>query len=218
MEHERDLREFLVTSTKELGFSLTDHQAQQFLLYLSQLLTWNRTINLTNITDPCEVISKHFVDSLTGLSAFNFPVQGTVLDVGSGGGFPGLPIKIVREDLRLILVEPSTKKCSFLRSIVGALKLSQVTVFTGDLQQYANHEATPVADVMVIRALRFDEIEGTVARTLMPNGHLLLYGTKKGTKSRSNALRVESTHHFTLPLGHGGRVITVLSARALPDS
>jgi 16S rRNA G527 N7-methylase RsmG len=112
------------------------------------------------------------------------------------------------------LVEPSTKKCSFLRSIIGALKLSQVTVFTGDLRQYANQEAAPVADVMVIRALRLDEIEGTVARTLMPNGHLLLYGTDKGNESRSNAFRVESTHHFTLPLDHGRRVITVLNREA----
>lgn len=214
MEHDRDLRDFLVTSTKGLGFSLTDHQTRQFLLYLAQLQTWNRTINLTSITDACEIISKHFVDSLTGLGAFNFPFQGTVLDVGSGGGFPGVPLKIVRDDLRLILIEPSTKKCSFLRSIVGALKLGQVTVFTGDLQQYADQEATPTADVMVIRALRLDAIERAVARILMPNGRLLLYGTDKGNGSRSNAFRVESTHHFTLPLDHGRRVITVLVREA----
>jgi 16S rRNA (guanine527-N7)-methyltransferase len=214
VEHDRDLRDFLVTSTKGLGFSLTDHQIQQFLLYLSQLQTWNRTINLTSITDACEIISKHFVDSLTGLSAFNFPFQGSVVDIGSGGGFPGVPLKIVRDDLRLILIEPSTKKCSFLRSIVGALKLSQVTVFTGNLQQYAEQGATPVADVMVIRALRLDAIETAVARVLMPHGRLLLYGTGKGTESHSNAFRVESTHHFTLPLEHGHRVITVLVREA----
>jgi 16S rRNA (guanine527-N7)-methyltransferase len=214
VEHERDLREFLVTSTKGLGLSLTDHQTQQFLLYLSQLLTWNRTINLTSITDPCEVISKHFVDSLTGLSAFNFPFQGTVVDVGSGGGFPGLPLKIVRSDLRLILIEPSMKKCSFLHSIVGALRLSQVTVFTGDLQQYAKQEAAPVPDVMVIRALRFDEIETTAAKTLMPDGHLLLYGGDKGNESHSSAFHVKSTYHFSLPLGHGRRVISVLTRAA----
>ena len=214
MEHERDLREFLVTSTKSIGLSLTDQQIQQFLLYLSQLLTWNRTINLTSITDPCEVISKHFVDSLTGLSAFNFPLYGTVLDVGSGGGFPGLPLKIVRNDLRLILVEPSMKKCSFLRSIIGTLKLNQVTVFTGDLHQYASQEEVPVADAMVIRALRFDEVERAAARTLMPTGHLLLYGTDKEKESSSSAFLVESTHDFSLPLGHGRRVITVFTREA----
>ena len=72
MEHERALREFLVTSTKGLGISLTEQQTGQFLVYLSQLLAWNKTINLTSITDPFEIISKHFVDSLTALSAYKF--------------------------------------------------------------------------------------------------------------------------------------------------
>jgi 16S rRNA G527 N7-methylase RsmG len=106
------------------------------------------------------------------------------------------------------------KKSSFLHSIIGTLKLSQVTVFTGDLHQYASQEVTPVADVMVIRALRFDEVERAAARTLMPTGHLLLYGTDKGNESRSSAFQVESTHDFSLPLGHGRRVITVFTREA----
>lgn len=214
MEHERDLRDFLVTSTQALGANLTDHQTQQFLVYLSQLLTWNRTTNLTSITDPYEIIGKHFVDSLTALIALCFPFQGTVIDVGSGAGFPGIPLKIVRSDLRVCLVEPSLKKCSFLRSIVGTLRLEQVSIFSGSLQQFAAQPARPLADVIVVRALRFEEIEEPVTRILNLNGHVLLYRTDKSDEPHSKTFQVQSNHEFSLPRHYGHRVVTVLAKTA----
>lgn len=214
MEQERALREFLVTSTNGLGITLTELQTGHFLAYLSQLLEWNRTINLTSITDPFEIISKHFVDSLTALNAFKFPPQSIVVDVGSGAGFPGIPLKIVQNDLRLVLVEPSQKKCSFLYSIVGALKLEQVSIFSGELKQYVAQEPRPVADVMVIRALRFDEIADPAALLLKPTGHLLLYRTEKMDGRPSPVFQVESNYDVDLPMDHGSRVVTVLARSA----
>ena len=210
MEHEHALREFLITSTNGLGFSLTEQQTRQFLLYLSQLLAWNKTINLTSITDPYEVITKHFVDSLTALSAFKFPSGSIVVDVGSGAGFPGIPLKIVQTNLRLVVVEPSQKKCSFLHSIVGALRLEQVSIYPGELKQYAAQEPTPLADVMVLRALRFAEIAEPAALIVKPTGHLLLYRTEKLHERPSPAFLVESNHDFALPMDQGSRVVTVL--------
>ena len=214
MEHERALREFLVTSTNGLSISLTEEQIGQFLVYLSQLLEWNKTINLTSITDPYEIISKHFVDSLTALSAFKFPLQSVVVDVGSGAGFPGIPLKIVRRDLRLVLVESSQKKCSFLHFIVGALKLEQVSVCSRELKQYMAQQPDLLADVVVLRALRFDEIAEPAALILKPNGHLLLYGTEQVEERPSQAFQAESSHHFRLPRNHGSRVVTVLAKSA----
>jgi len=211
VEHERALREFLVTSTKGLGISLTEQQTGQFLIYLSQLLAWNKTINLTSITDPFEIISKHFVDSLTALSAYKFPSDSLVMDVGSGAGFPGIPVKIVQSDLRLLLIEPSQKKCSFLHSIVGALKLEQVSIYPGELRQYATQEPHVLADVIVLRALRFDEIAEPAAFILKPTGHLLLFRTERVDERPSQAFRVESNHDFILPMNHGSRVVTVLA-------
>jgi 16S rRNA (guanine527-N7)-methyltransferase len=210
VEHERALREFLVTSTSGLSISLTEEQIRQFLVYLSQLLAWNQKINLTSITDPYEIISKHFVDSLTALSAFEFPSQGIVIDVGSGAGFPGIPLKLLRRDLRLTLIEPSQKKCSFLHSIVGALRLEQVSIYPGDVRQYAAQESRPLADVIVLRALRFDEVAEPAAIILRPSGHLLLYRTEKADERLSQAFKVESNHDFALPMNHGNRVVTVL--------
>ena len=211
MEHERALREFLFTSTKGLGVSLTDQQALQFLEYLSQLLTWNRTTNLTSITDPFEVISKHFVDSLTALVALTFPFQGTVVDVGSGAGFPGIPLKIVRNDLRLVLVESSIKKCSFLRSIVGTLKLASISVFPGGIEEYAAQEPRPITDVVAVRALKTEDILEPTALIIRPHGHLILYRTEKTCEQPSKPFQVESNHEFLLPMNHGRRVVTVLT-------
>ena len=211
MEHERALREFLVSSTNGLGISLTEQQTGEFLVYLSQLLAWNKTINLTSITDPFEIISKHFVDSLTALSAYKFPSYSLVVDVGSGGGFPGIPLKIVQSDLRLLLIEPSQKKCSFLHSIVGALKLEQVSIYPGKLKQYAAKKPHVLADVIVLRALRFDEIAEPAAIILKPTGHLLLFRTERVDERPSQAFRVESNHDFVLPMNHGSRVVTVLA-------
>jgi 16S rRNA (guanine527-N7)-methyltransferase len=214
VEHERALREFLVESANGLGISLTDQQTRQFLVFLSHLLTWNRTINLTAITEPYEIISKHFVDSLTALKAFDFPLQGRVVDVGTGAGFPGIPLRIVRSDLRLVLIEPSQKKTSFLHSVVGALKLDHVSIFSGGLTQYAAQHPPPVVDVMVVRALRFDEMAESAALILNPGGHLLLYRTEIGHEIVPRDFRVESNHTFSLPLNYGSRVVTVLARSA----
>ena len=214
MEQERALHEFLVASARALDISLTEHQAEQFLVYLSLLLTWNRTTNLTSITDPFEVVSKHFVDSLTALKAFKFPLSGAVIDVGSGAGFPGIPLKLVRNDLRLVLVEPSVKKCSFLRSVLGTLKLDMVSVYSGGLQQYAADESHLLADVIAVRALRLEEIVEAAALILKPSGHLLLYQTEKTAQRTSGVFRLVSHHDFSLPMNHGNRVVTVLTKTA----
>ena len=211
MEQERALRDFLVTSATGLGISLTDQQARQFLVYLSQLLAWNRTTNLTSITDPYEVISKHFVDSLAGLNALKFPIGAVVIDVGAGAGFPGIPLKIVRDDLRLVLVEPSLKKCSFLRSIVGTLRLETVSVFAEALDRYSVKDPISRADVIVVRALRSELVTESAALILKPNGHLLLYRTERTDESPSSAFRVESNYDYALPKQHGRRVLSVLT-------
>lgn len=211
MEHERALQQFLARSTSELDLSLTQEQIEQFMLYLTQLLQWNRTTNLTSITDPYEIISKHFIDSLAALTVAHFPSQSILTDVGAGAGFPGIPLKIVRDDLKLVLVEPVQKKGSFLRTIVGSLKLPNVSIFTGTLRQYLDLKYPP-SDLMVLRALRFDEIEDEAFVGLKPGGKAILYRTDKMEMPLTDTrFRIESEKTFSLPRGHGSRVISVLS-------
>ena len=107
------------------GFPLTTHQATQFEQYRDALLQWNERINLTAITDKDEITHKHFLDSLSVLEHISLKSGDTVIDIGTGAGFPGIVLKIYVPDIHLTLVEASKKKGSFLRFLTAKLNLDQ---------------------------------------------------------------------------------------------
>ena len=109
----------------QYGFPLTTHQAAQFEQYRDELLRWNAQINLTAITDKVEITHKHFLDSLGVLEHIALKSGDTVIDIGTGAGFPGIALKIYVPDIRLTLVEASKKKGSFLRFLIAKLNLQQ---------------------------------------------------------------------------------------------
>jgi 16S rRNA (guanine527-N7)-methyltransferase len=112
-----------------LGFSLTPRQRRAFQLYYQELVAWNARFNLTAVTDLEGVQVRHFLDSLSCLLAMGDDARGqSLIDVGSGAGFPGIPLKIVYPALRLTLLEATGKKTDFLRHMVGSLELHNVTV------------------------------------------------------------------------------------------
>jgi len=211
VEHEQELREFTISSVKELGLTIGDIHAEQFMRYLAHLNEWNKAINLTAIVDPKEIIIKHFVDSLVALVATCFPQNGMVLDVGSGGGFPGIPLKIVRSDMRLVLVEPVQKKCSFLNSVIGLLKLHDVSTFDGTIEQYAKRPIRHVIDMVVVRALKYEEIRKHIPALLTSKGKVVLYRTAAIKKQEiGEEFHLVSETALVLPQGSGKRVVTVL--------
>ena len=183
--------------------------------YLAHLIEWNKSINLTSIIDPKEIIIKHFVDSLVALVATSFSQNGVVLDVGSGGGFPGIPLKIVRSDVRLVLVEPVQKKCSFLNSVIGLLKLHDVSTFDGTIEQYAKWPLRHTIDTVVVRALKFEEIRKHIPALLAPKGKVVLYRTETIKKQEigEDFCLVNETA-LTLPQGSGKRVVTVIEVNS----
>jgi len=188
-------------------------KTEQFIRYLFHLIEWNKAINLTAIVNPDEIIVKHFIDSLTALAATNFPEHSIVLDVGSGGGFPGIPLKIMRPDLQLVLIEPVKKKCSFLNSTIGLLRLPGISAFDGTIEQYAKPTAHHTINMIVLRALKFEEIRKHAPSLLTPNGKIVLYRTETANShDLTSSFSVESETIFDLPQGAGKRVISVLSA------
>ena len=115
-----DLREM----GKSIGVKLTGEQLDKFQLYMEMLLEWNEKLNLTAIKEPMQVAEKHFLDSLTVLSACSIKQGARVLDVGTGAGFPGIPMKIMRPDLEVTLLDGVNKKLNFLGELCQALGIS----------------------------------------------------------------------------------------------
>ncbi|MBI1800179.1 MAG: 16S rRNA (guanine(527)-N(7))-methyltransferase RsmG [Chloroflexi bacterium] len=130
----------LLDGARALGVELDEAQARAFAVYRDDLLAWNEKFNLTAIRDPAEIVSKHFLDSLSalapdldrGLAALEPPpAHHSLMDIGSGAGFPGLPLKIARPGWRVTLLEATRKKCDFLEHIVAVLRLKDARVAWG---------------------------------------------------------------------------------------
>jgi len=140
--------------------------------YLEMLLKWNSKINLTAIRNSDEIVTRHFGESLFAASRI-FPNQNStasVIDIGSGAGFPGLPIKIWAPGVSLTLIESNQRKATFLREVVRALNLPQIEVVMD------RAENLPIqAEVVTLRAVeRFERVLPIVPRLLRPNGQAAL--------------------------------------------
>ena len=117
------------------GVLLNEQQQEQFARYLALLLAWNERLNLTAIRDPAGIELRHFLDSLTCATVTGSLDQQKVIDIGSGAGFPGLPLKILYPTMRLTLVDSVAKKCHFLEAVVNELGLKEVVVCSGRAEE-----------------------------------------------------------------------------------
>ena len=152
LEGRSELQPFL-EGLHRLGLELTEKQLEQFLRYLQELLDWNRRINLTAITDPGEVLIKHFLDSLSLLLVYDRPAA-HLLDIGAGAGFPGLPLKIVRPQWHVVLLEATGKKVRFLQHVLETLQLRDVVAVHGRAEELAhNAEYRASFDLVTARAV-----------------------------------------------------------------
>jgi len=134
----------------EFGLQLNQHQVQQIQQYTKILLAWNDKVNLTAIRDPLEILYRHFCESMFGAAVL--PVEKCRLaDVGSGGGFPGLPLKIMRPDLEVFLIESNVKKATFLAEVVRELGLTDARVLVSRFEELGE-EVAPL-DFVCSRAL-----------------------------------------------------------------
>ena len=143
-------RQSIARAAKEFKLTLDDRQVQQIQQYTKLLGTWNDKVNLTAIRDPLEILYRHFCESMYGSTLL--PVENCRLaDVGSGGGFPGLPLKIIRPDLQIFLVESNVKKATFLAEVIREIGLSDTRVLVSRFEELGE-ELAPL-DVVCSRAL-----------------------------------------------------------------
>jgi len=148
--------EKLKSGAEKLGLSLTDGQLEKFDTYYRELLEWNWWINLTSITEYNDVQLNHFLDSLTVALAIDTDKSNylRVIDVGTGAGLPGIPLKIVSPEIDLTLLEATAKKAGFLHHIIDKLVLENVKIITGRAEDIAHRqEYRERFDIAVSRAV-----------------------------------------------------------------
>jgi 16S rRNA (guanine527-N7)-methyltransferase len=204
--------ELLKQGLKELDVSCTGEQVSSFMTYLSELKKWNRAYNLTALKKDEDIIIKHFLDSLLYIKAFpagNFKL----IDAGAGAGFPGIPVRIVRPEIDVTLIESSRKKAAFLRHITRSLGLTDIAV----LEQRLEHLGTEherAYDVIVSRAtFSVGEFLKTACPYVKENGRLILNKGPKlpeELKEPGAAEAVKEVLRLRLPITNDERNLVVL--------
>lgn len=145
------MREFLEKSTAQAGFHLNEDQIERFLKYYDILIDWNNKINLTAITQPNDVVTKHFTDSIIGTSYI--APNASVIDVGTGAGFPGIPFKIMRDDVKILLMDSLNKRINFLNEVIDNLKLTGIETMHARAEESAKVQLREQFDVATARAV-----------------------------------------------------------------
>lgn len=139
---------------RQLGISLTEEQTEQFMLYYEKLIEVNRVMNLTAITEFEDVMRKHFLDSLTLVKAADMKNVKRVLDLGTGAGFPGIPLKIAFPDTEFVLLDSLNKRVKFLHDIIGLCRLKKIQAVHGRAEELAGKkEYRESFDLCVSRAV-----------------------------------------------------------------
>jgi 16S rRNA (guanine527-N7)-methyltransferase len=159
------LAPILANGIKELSLDLNQQQHEQLLDYLALLFKWNAVYNLTSVRDPMQMMTHHLLDSLAAVSAF--AGARNVLDVGAGGGLPGVVLAIARPDMKVSMIDTVHKKTAFLTQVKAELELANVTVYTKKVQEL---EVATAFDVITSRA--FADLSDFVNWS----GHLLAQG------------------------------------------
>ena len=167
-------RELLIAGSKELGIALSIEQVNLFFVYLAELRKWNKKINLTAIIEERDTVIKHLLDSLSYLKAFT-PAPGIrLLDMGSGAGFPAIPLKIAAPEISITMVESVKKKASFLRHIVRTLPLTGADILDIRMEELPD-SAHSSFDIVTARAFaEMPEALGHGVKFLKPGGLMIL--------------------------------------------
>ncbi len=221
-----NIQQLLVTSAQEYGVEVTLFQAQQFQMYMELLAEWNEKINLTAITEPHEVTVKHFLDSILLLKYLPFSNGAKLIDVGTGAGFPGLPLKIMRPELQLTLLDGLNKRLIFLQDVLDKLNLSALLVHAraeeGGRQlpyrekyDFATARAVAPLNLLCEYCLPFLKMGGVFAAMKGPQAEKEVEDAKTAMKLLGCELK--STEEFALPGGDGRSLILIQRTKPLLD-
>jgi 16S rRNA (guanine527-N7)-methyltransferase len=205
---EREIRTLLVPVAGSWGITLGEREQEQFLCYALELLQWNEHVNLTRITAPRDIVVRHFLDSLACAQAFETPPQ-TLADVGTGAGFPGIPLKIIWPGTQLTLSDSIGKKTLFLDHVRQNLALDNVEIVTMRAEEHGHDPAHRGRyDAVVARAVAALPVLSEYCLPLLRVGGR--FAAPKGTDGAAEAETARSAMRHL-----GGQLVSVLPV-ALP--
>ena len=214
-----DKRAYIRDEFSKIQIELSEKQAEQFEQYYEMLIAKNEVMNLTAITEFEEVVQKHFIDSVMIKEVREPGDNEKWIDVGTGAGFPGIPLKIVYPQLRMTLLDSLNKRVKFLQEVVDALKLEQVEALHGRAEEYAKKAeyreqfaccvSRAVANLASLSeyCLPFVKVGGVFAALKGPDGPAEVEAAKKAISLLGG--KVEAVKSFTLP-GQQARTVAVI--------
>ncbi len=213
------MKDYLLSAAADFNVKLTEEQVNMFEVYFDLLVEWNKKLNLTAITDEMGVAVKHFTDSLSILNYIDIPEKAKVIDVGTGAGFPGIVLKIVRPDIELSLLDSLKKRFLFLEEVIDKLNF-EADFLQGRAEEYGNDlDCREAYDLVVSRAvanlntlseycLPLTRISGTFAAFKGSGADEEIASARRAISILGG--KVKSTNSFELPYDCGQRTIVCI--------
>lgn len=199
------------------GFTAVDmahskENIDKFVFYLQEVMKWNEKTNLTGHNKEEEMVGNLFIDSLVGARVLSTDAACSILDVGTGAGFPGIPISIVFPQHNVTLLEPNLKKVAFLHHMIGSLSLENVRVEPCPIEQFSEQpEFHKKFDWAFMKALRFDVGLAYVTQVLSASGKCVFFRTEPlPPDCAPKGFSVVNDVPYELPFGLGKRILSVL--------
>jgi len=201
-----------IRGAQKLGLSFSEEVLGKFGLYYDELCRWDRSINLTGLRTDRERTVLLFVDSLAGHLALGDKSDRRIVDIGTGGGFPGIPLKLALPALDVLLMEPRSNKTAFLHNIIGKLELPKISVVQSRLEGLDSMVGEEEkCDVALCKGVNIDHILSSLDRILKKNGKLVVFRSKNiDNHSRLKGMKVFEEIAYELPFEFGSRVLSIL--------
>ena len=221
-------REIVSSGAAELGIALSGRQLDMFDAFTALLLEWNKKFNLTRITEPEEIAVRHYLDSLSLLAVEDVPGGSTMIDVGTGAGFPAIPLKIVLPDLDMTMLDSVRKKLTFLDTVVRELDLSDVELVHGRAESLGREEryrerfdfavsrAVARLNVLAEYCIPFCRVGGKFVAYKGPDVDEEIQGAAEALRTLGGGLA--AVHEFTLPHSDVHRTLVIVKkSRVTPN-
>jgi len=203
--------EFFREGSRKIGWEFSEKTLNMFWCYYQEICQWDRVVNLTSLSDEKERVGLLFLDSLHGRLVLEKGPYQKIVDIGTGAGFPGIPLKILFPDKQIDLVESKAKKAAFLLNIIGKLNLSGSRVIQKRIEDVGeNDHHSEKWDLAMIKGVNISHVTPYLRNILNENGKLMVFRSKNFDQLASqNEMKIFKEYGYQLPFGFGDRVISL---------